>query len=767
MKQEVNSRKLYFEYGYLACLAVTVLISFLETTMFEQVKIPSLLSLGLRMALTVFVLVKLFFGNDYWDKPDAILCALASIILLLCCFFGGWSQLIAFVCLMVGARGVDDRKIMKVFFLVTFMALLYTVLMALTGSIQNLVYYQASRGTGNRIAFGMDYPTNFTAHLFFLGTVYLWMRKKAQLWETLVLWGLAFAAWRYCDARMDTICLALLGCSSLVKWGTRKAGKQWSIPYGLQAAAMALPWILASASILISFFYDENIAWMVRINEFLSGRLDLGKQAFERYSVSIFGQAITLTGFERTTVYPIEYFYLDSSYVKMFFCFGILGTIVSLCLITWCIYKEMEEDNSEHILIWVLVCLQCMIEPHLMETAYHPLFFTAFAGLPLREGQKEKEADKKRALLTFTIMAAVFAAAFGIGKIRLGKFEAYDNNTMYYARDAGIDNTGTDCTRELQGLIDQVYLKGGGRIVLESGTYAVSGLNLRSYVSLAGEGMKKTVIRQLPGEGTDTGQEEKAFVFCSRLYNRGISLSDLTLEGSGEAGEVPVAGLAFGFDYSDGSDAYADEGSQRGEHAKHASRIRVTGFSGDGIQIGIGRSDIYLENAEISSNGGIGLNIYGTGNEASGIRIYDNAKSGLQVAGDENSFYDIISSGNGKDDMQYWGIYLHASSCLLDKATVNRNSCGGISIVGNDNQVLNVISDSNGVPEQESESVLIFLQGERNILSGKCRQTIESAWPYAEYSLIMSDCKECQVAVEIAAGCSRLGEIADQDQLVG
>lgn len=61
----------------------------------------------------------------------------------------------------------------------------------------------------------------------------------------------------------------------------------------------------------------------------------------------------------------------------------------------------------------------------------------------------------------------------------------------------------TDCTDSIQAAIDHANLSGGGAVYLNSGVYMISGLTMRSRVSLIGKGQDLTELRMIVGSNQD------------------------------------------------------------------------------------------------------------------------------------------------------------------------------------------------------------------------------------------------------------------------
>lgn len=102
----------------------------------------------------------------------------AGLLLLACArqavSVNGYDNILFMILMILGARGISFRKIVKVFFTVSLIATVGVVAGSQTGLIENLVYQQAGRNI--RIAFGFAYPTSFAAHIYFLVLCFWYLR---------------------------------------------------------------------------------------------------------------------------------------------------------------------------------------------------------------------------------------------------------------------------------------------------------------------------------------------------------------------------------------------------------------------------------------------------------------------------------------------------------------------------------------------------------------------------------------------------------------
>lgn len=373
------------EYAYLLLLAFYTLAAFRNTTMLDG----SRLVFTWEMAAALRILSLLLVGARLaraksWRWGEIILAALICGALLRSWQHVNRSFIFELAVLIAGARGIDFTKILRVHFYAVAAALIVTVALALGGYIENLVYY---RDGVSRMAFGIIYPTDFAAQVFFLTACWVWLRqRKITWWELGIIAALAVFCYVFCDARNSVACMLLLVLGSVYLKLRRRGAAKRCRDYALHPAAgwicvLSAP-ILAAVMILLCRFYSGE-GWMLRLDGILSNRLYYGWTAFRDYSVNLFGQDVYmdgLGGLEDISVFQhYYYFFLDSSYVNMLFCHGI---VTLTALLAGCAVSALREKRNrawEHLLVLTVVALQCAFEHHFIELVYNPFLLLTLA----------------------------------------------------------------------------------------------------------------------------------------------------------------------------------------------------------------------------------------------------------------------------------------------------------------------------------------------------------------------------------------------------
>ena len=366
---------------YLSVFAVYAGWFFLSTTTFEIVW-PDTFEKDLQMLLLLVIILKTGFGGNY-TKKDIVLIAVLGAVFFLSINRNGTQTLFPLFLMIIGAKGISFKRIAKVYLAVTVLLLLITIASALTGRIENLIYLQEGRRT--RISFGIVYPTDFSAHVFYSILTYIYIRGKAIKYIELGLIALAgIAVYWFCDARLNTVCILMTACIFFYnKWRNRKEyqmNRMWS---GLLALS---PVICASFMIIFATLYTSHFKLMEILDRVLNYRFSQGNKAINVFGFTMWGQYIPMQGYGSTTEMPKHYFFLDSSYLMIVMQYGL--PVLGCILLIWICISYGARMRKDWILLWCvsIISVQCMVEHHMLDIAYNPFLWALLADMSAKQG---------------------------------------------------------------------------------------------------------------------------------------------------------------------------------------------------------------------------------------------------------------------------------------------------------------------------------------------------------------------------------------------
>lgn len=327
-------------------------------------------------------------------------------ILYLCIFYyiykgTGYIFLLELGFFVLAAKDISYQKIMKFYAIVTSAIMAIIILGALTGCIEDLIYYKNDM---YKHAFGIVYTTDFGAHILFLLLTCLSFRKKApNIFINIAMLILAYLLYRFSGTRNSSGCIVILVLGGLyIKYSERETLKANKIGRFLRrieinaiyffdlCLIISVP-ISALIALLLTIYYSPDNAIMNKINIFSSGRLQLGKNAIEKYGLSIWGSPFDMIGIGTNLITRTDYNFVDSSYVMIFVRYGVILLLLAIGGFLGLSVKAKKAGNRYMILLLAIMAIQSIMEYHLLEIACNPFVLLIFANMESTKINSVKE----------------------------------------------------------------------------------------------------------------------------------------------------------------------------------------------------------------------------------------------------------------------------------------------------------------------------------------------------------------------------------------
>ncbi len=283
----------------------------------------------------------------------------------------------AVILVITAMKNIDISKALKyvMFALSAFFAVV--VVLALVGVIPD---WQHARGDVIRHALGFHYPTD--AYSIFLSIVMLYIysfRKKLSyivLGALTIFDGLLFYL---TDGRLSfilTTALLLFGFGCKLFSGNKKLTKLFEnkkVQTALKVICICLPIVLTLTAFGAVWLYKQDTAIGQKLNSVLSDRLMYSSNAIENYPVEPFGAAVEWFGWGgfgfTETPEDFNYNYVDMSYIRMLFDYGILFSIVIIGAYTLLLKDLCKKREYVTAFIIVVVLLWSFVEPYIFSLA--------------------------------------------------------------------------------------------------------------------------------------------------------------------------------------------------------------------------------------------------------------------------------------------------------------------------------------------------------------------------------------------------------------
>ena len=273
--------------------------------------------------------------------------------------------------LLVLLVNVDMKVVLRNYVVVAGILVVGVFLLSLVGMVPNLQY---NRAGVIRNSFGFIYPTDFASHCFYLFLAISYLLKDKFIW-TRSLFGVLLSAFiiKYCDARLNA--LSILLATVIFIYFYYSNGKKLKIFALLPYSAV----VFASVVTYFSYKFSWSNPFLVSINKLITGRLALGRNAFDTFGVHLFGtRNVQFIGSGGKTEAVIGYNYVDSSYVQMLFTYGIVPVILLIIIYVVASRKQYKEGQYLLVAILSLIAFNCMIEAFWFVPTYNIFMFLLF-----------------------------------------------------------------------------------------------------------------------------------------------------------------------------------------------------------------------------------------------------------------------------------------------------------------------------------------------------------------------------------------------------
>ena len=336
-------------------------------------QLPTILLIGVVLVLSLrFLFIKNF----------SILFIVSGILLIvtsLCVFLQtGATNFLLYSLLILLLYDVGVDVILKTYVFVAGSIVIGIFLLSLIGLLPNLQFAQVrSSGLVIRNSFGFIYPTDFASHCFYLFIAWGYLLREKYIWLRVAV-GVALSAFiiKFCDARLNSMSVLIAVIIFLVMYYTKE--KKFKVYYILPYFAA----IFSSLMFYLSSHFSFSSPFFVKLNDFFSMRLFLGKNALDTYKLHLFGtNNVKFIGYGGTTESVLSYNYVDSSYIQMLFYYGIVPVVLLVLVYVLASIKIYKEGKVLLLMLLSLITINCMIEAFWIRPGYNIFMFTLFASL--------------------------------------------------------------------------------------------------------------------------------------------------------------------------------------------------------------------------------------------------------------------------------------------------------------------------------------------------------------------------------------------------
>ena len=360
------------EYLLFASFFIYIITQYLGGTMFTVDGTVSFLLLTISSILAFIKII--IFDNE------SNLYKLTIVLLLIILFAAGKNSFdynfYYYAFLIFAAKNIEFRKILKYYIIVLASGIIVTAIFALIHVIPAIVITR-SNSSALRLALGSVYPSDLAARIFHLMVGYSVLKKfKLTLPEYLSIIAITITTYVVTDTKLDLILMILLIiCLSFYK-------------YIVILMSMIKPYIFnllilgfIAINILLAYFYNPKISILNKLNSALTGRLDLANRGFNDYNVTLYGQYVYQNGWGGIHKKIIDYFYIDSSLVRVLLMQGLIVYIILICLMLRDMKIFVKNKQFSLAIALFFIIASSAIDQHLIEITFNFIFLASFANI--------------------------------------------------------------------------------------------------------------------------------------------------------------------------------------------------------------------------------------------------------------------------------------------------------------------------------------------------------------------------------------------------
>lgn len=385
MKNKVTISKLFFYVAYIIWMITYIL----NQTYYREVLSLDIVCKIVRIIVYTILFIKVLYDNIYNAKTMFAIIFIA--LLLVISFNSGISILIDIFLFIYSVRNLNIRNVIKLTLFIQIFMMGFIIISSYYGIIVNDIWYRDDGGI--RYGLGYTYCTFIANYYFHIILMYLYLKDEREftIWEVIIILFINYIIYTMTDTRAV---FYLISLTSILAYSINflknplKNGM-----FNKLIFKYCFP-ISAIFSIVISINYNISNPVYVELNKLLSGRLALGKNAYEIFNISLLGQKINWitgrVGIERS-FYEV-YNFVDSSYLNIAINYGII-ILALICIGFVLVGKYAIENNKKYICLLLLVlAIHSISDPQLIQLEYHPFLLTF--GIFFKSSFKYHRSDK-------------------------------------------------------------------------------------------------------------------------------------------------------------------------------------------------------------------------------------------------------------------------------------------------------------------------------------------------------------------------------------
>ena len=319
-----------------------------------------------RNMLYVLLLAKAGFTAVYRPKELWFMLAVLPIGMLNVVFSGDFA-LMELAIIVIAAKDVSPRKLVKIFTIIKSVAMVLTIVLCLLKVLPNIAYENSD---SIDYTYGFCHRNVLGANMAVLCLAWMYLRYKDLWLYDLVLWGgLTLVTYLLAQSRTSLMIMVLAIAAAFV---TRRYEKKLLGKSRTRIIVTGFFVALFLVSLICTVFYKRYDPFWELVDKFFTKRLRFAHQCLDVYGFSIFGQPMDFVStLEAQNDAEATRLILDNAFMRGLLHNGILPG--GVFLLTYCntLNRSWRRRNVPLVVCMLVMAVYGMSERYMLDVYYN------------------------------------------------------------------------------------------------------------------------------------------------------------------------------------------------------------------------------------------------------------------------------------------------------------------------------------------------------------------------------------------------------------
>lgn len=390
---------------YVGIFLYVLLMNLQSSFMFNEWSLansPMLIVLKLLKYAAYLFCILHFFTLSRLSRNFLFAAGIMLVLSVYAMYTGPQKLPIFYFVLIATAVKTDFRKIVKIFLFIQATTFVIYLSLALLGIMGSGEVVEVGR---IRSYLGYGWVNRASYNLLFMSLELLYLRKRAldpvlAIILSAVNWFVYVKTHTVFSMAITFMIIAYGAIYYFYSKSDRKIKffkKNRKRDYYLLLTAF---FVLIVAGIALILIFKSSNPFLYKLNRFVTGRLELGKKAIDRYGLHLGGNKLQWIG-SSTLLFGLaegnDYFYVDNGFLQIALEFGLIFTAFVLFMYTAAIKKAVFLKDYSFAAIVLILGMVFVFEPYVIDFALNPFVIYYFSKITI------PISDRKIAMDNFDI----------------------------------------------------------------------------------------------------------------------------------------------------------------------------------------------------------------------------------------------------------------------------------------------------------------------------------------------------------------------------